>query len=238
MIRALWTAVSVIAIANLLAILGFVGWLSGSGRLSRERVDAVRELFSTSVAAQEAQVEQAKADEQVAQQAADEAAKVGTPPVTAEQKIDRAAERDEQASQHAQRVQRETADLIRTLLQEREQLDAQRAEHQKQVAEFKAMRERIAKEEGSEQFAKAVELYKALKPEQSKSMMSSLISAGQREQVISYLNALPTRTSSKIIAEFQKTDAALAADLLEGLRTLGNAVAQSGEPVTPEPPEE
>jgi hypothetical protein len=234
MFKSLWTTVCVLALANLFAILGFAGWLHTSGRLNRERFDRVRELFAVTVAAEQSVADQKAADEKLAQQAAEAAAKVGTPPLTAEQRLESGATRDEAASQHAQRVQRETADLIKTLLQEREELERDRAAFDKQVAEFNSMRERIAKEEGSEQFGKAVSLYQSLKAEQAQSMMSSLIKEGKTDQVVSYLDALAPRNSSKIIAEFQKKDPALAADLLERLRTRGNAVAATPPPAAPE----
>lgn len=234
MFKSLWTILSVMALANLLALIGFGFWLHTSGRLNRERVDRVRELFAITVAAEQAVVDQKAADEKAARDAAQAAAQVGTPPLTAEQRLEAGAARDEAASQHAQRVQRETADLIKTLLQEREELERDRAAFDKQVAEFTAMRERIAKEEGSEQFAKAVSLYQSLKAEQAQSMMSSLIREGRTEQVVAYLDALAARSSSKIIAEFQKKDPALAADLLERLRTRGNAVAATPPPAAPE----
>lgn len=234
MFKSLWTTICVVALANLFAILGFVGWLHTSGRLNRDRIDRMREMFAVTVATEQGIADQKSADANAAQQARDAAAKVGTPPLTAEQRLESGATRDEAASQHAQRVQRETADLIKTLLQEREELERDRDAFDKEVKEFNSMRERIARDEGSEQFGKAVSLYQSLKPEQAQSMMSSLIREGHVDQVVSYLDALASRSSSKIIAEFQKKDPALAADLLERLRTRGSAVAATTPPAAPE----
>lgn len=234
MVRSLWTVITVLALANLLAIAGFVGWLQTSGRVSRERIERVRQVFATTVAQEEAGVQQGEMDAKLADAAAEEAAKVGTPPLTAEQRLEAGLARDETSSQHAQRVQRETADLIATLLRERQELDRLRAEFDQQVKDFDEMRARIAREEGTEQFAKTVALYQSLKADQAKSMMQSLIRGGGTDQVVSYLNALPPRTASKIIAEFEKGDSALAADLLERLRMRGNAVAESPPEPAPE----
>jgi flagellar motility protein MotE (MotC chaperone) len=234
MVRSLWTVITVLALTNLLAIAGFVGWLHTSGRINRDRIERVRQVFATTVAQDEAGAQQGEMDAQLAAAAAEEAAKVGTPPLTAEQRLEAGLARDETSSQHAQRVQRETADLIATLLRERAELDRLRAEFDKQVKDFDEMRARIAKEEGTEQFAKTVALYQSLKADQAKAMMQSLIRGGGTDQVVSYLNALPPRTASKIIAEFEKGDSALAADLLERLRMRGNAVAESPPDPAPE----
>jgi hypothetical protein len=48
------------------------------------------------------------------------------------------------------------------------------------------------------------------------------------DQVVAYLNAMEDRTRTKIITEFQKQDPALAAELLERLRTRATLAAGSG----------
>lgn len=224
MVRGIWMVISTMAVANLLALAGVVAWLQSSDRLSRDRIEQLRVLFSSTVEQDKAQAEQKARDEKVAQAAAAEAAKVGAPPLTAEQKLTAAAEQEEIEAQLARRVQRETSDLINTLMQERDELERQRASFQKEVETFTAMRKKIADEEGAEQFQKTVQLYQSVKAQEAKNMMSSLIKGGQLEQVVAYLNALPGRNASKIISEFQNEDPALAADLLERLRTRGTAI--------------
>ena len=55
----------VVATANLLAVAGFAGWLAATGRIDRERIDRVRELFAKPVAdeAKEKQDALSQADE-------------------------------------------------------------------------------------------------------------------------------------------------------------------------------
>lgn len=232
MIKSLGITLAVLAIANLLAIGGFVGWLAATDRLSPQRVQALREMFAKTNAedAKEAAIKLAAAEEEQAKAKRAEESGVGQTPLTAEQRLQLAAGRDELAAQHHQRIQRETSDLLRTLLDQRTELDKQRAEHMAEVKAFEEMRKAIAESEGSEQFQKAVALYQSLKPEQSQPMMLTLIRGGQTEQVVSYLNALPARLSAKIIGQFQKTDPGLAASLLERLRTRGSAVADAPIP--------
>jgi hypothetical protein len=47
--RSLWNTLSFLAVVHLLALLIAVGWLWQSGRLTRERVQDVRQMLSTSV---------------------------------------------------------------------------------------------------------------------------------------------------------------------------------------------
>lgn len=241
MVRSIWIVISTMAIANLFLIAGFVGWLHTSGRLDSARVERVRLMLAPTIAEEQAE-QQRKETEAAAEAAAAEAnAQVGTKPLSAEQKIAGAVVSEEVQSQQARRVQRETADLINTLLLEREELDRRRAAFQREVEAFEAMRKMLAEEEGSEQFQKAVQIYQSVKSGEAKNMMGSLIRGGKKDQVVSYLNALPPRTTSKIIAEFEKEDPAQAADLLERLRILGTALAgpttSEGQPVAAGPPE-
>ena len=55
--RSLWTAISIVLLLNALALGGFALWLHADGRLSRERVSQVVEMFSMTVA-DEAQVKE------------------------------------------------------------------------------------------------------------------------------------------------------------------------------------
>lgn len=242
MIRSLWIAFSTLAVANLLALGGFFGWLNATDRLNRDRVQQIRQILAVTISAEQAEKQKQEAEAQAAAVKAAEEAKVGQTPLTAEQRLDGAAAKEEIETQNNRRVQRETADLLSTLVREREELDRQRAEFQQQVDAFAAMRKKIAEEEGSEQFQKAVQVYQSVKSSEARSMMSALIASNQKEQVVAYLDALSPRISSKIIAEFEKEDPALASDLIERLRNRGTAVASTNpspeRPVAAAPPKE
>lgn len=228
--RNIWIIISTLAIANLLAFAGFAGWLKATDRLSGERLEQIRMMFASTVHEEAAQKAEAALQAAAEQAAQDLAKRNATPPLTAEQKMAAAAQESDVATLEDRRIQRDTTNLINTLVKERQQLEAERAEFRAQVAEFNEMRERIATEEGSEQFEKAVILYQSLKAEQARAMMGALIAQGQTEQVVSYLNALPPRNASKILAEFEGDDPALAADLLERLRTRGLELAALPDP--------
>ena len=228
--RSLWIIISTLAVANLLALAGFAGWLKATDRLSAERIEQVRTMFASTVAMDQQAKAEAERKEVEAKALSDAAALSGTPPLTAEQKLAITMAEETAAGLQDRRMQRDTANLINTLITERQQLDRERAEFKAQVEEFNAMRDRIAKEEGSEQFQKAVALYQTLKAEQARSMMASLIARGEVDQVVAYLNALPARNSSKILGAFESDDPRLAADLLERLRTRGTELVALAPP--------
>lgn len=228
--RSIWIIISTLAVANLIALAGFAGWLKATDRVSPERIEQVRTIFAATLAEEQAARSVQEREAQEAQAAMDDAARSAVPPLTAEQKLANKAAAVDAAELQDRRMQRDTANLINTLIKERQQLDRDRAEFQAQVVEFSAMRERIAKDEGSEQFQKAVALYQTLKAEQARSMMGTLIAQGEVDQVVAYLNALPARNSSKILGAFEADDPKLAADLLERLRTRGTELVALAPP--------
>ncbi|MBL0927867.1 MAG: hypothetical protein IBJ11_09480 [Phycisphaerales bacterium] len=221
MVRSIWIGLSTLALANLLALAGVLGWMWQSQRLSRERVDRVREIFAATVPAEAKKKDEEDRAAAEAARAAAEAAKVGRPPVSAEQRLEIIREYDESVRQRTQRIQRETQDLLRQLDERQAMLARQKSEFEAERDAFIRMRDEIAKREGDEQFGKAVGLYQSLPPEQSAPMLRVLIDAGKPEQVVSYLNAMQTRAASKLIQQFQQQDPKLAADLLERLRVYG-----------------
>lgn len=226
--KTLWTIISVLALANVLALLGVLGWLKASGRLDMSRVERVRMLLAETVAAEQARESQARAADEQKAAAMEAERQASAPPVAAEQRIEDAHGLEEISRLRAERVQRETSDLIKTLLRERIELDRLKAEFKEEKEEFERMRLELAKQEGDEQFEKAVRLYQSVKPAQAKDMMKALIARGETPQVVSYLNALAPRTAAKIVAEFHAEDPSLAADLLERLRSRGIELPRAG----------
>lgn len=217
--KSIWIIVSTLALANLLALLGLGAWLKATDRLSMDRIRAVREVFAQTTT-DEATAEGAlEAEAQRSQAEADEQAKQASPPLSAEGALNADDLETEKARQHVERLRREVADLQRSLLRERAALDDGWAQFRAEKQAFEEMRVRLAALEGGEQFERTLRLYEALKPKQAQDLLQQLIDAGDTEQAVSYLNAMQTRTASRIIAEFE--DPAVAADLLERLRTRG-----------------
>ena len=62
--RTLWTALSVLAVANALALAGFIGWLKATDRLDSARVAQVRTVFTKTLTQEKSEEEEAKAKAQ------------------------------------------------------------------------------------------------------------------------------------------------------------------------------
>lgn len=229
--RSLWIIITTIALANFLAVVALVAWLAGTGRLSNERVNAVREMFTTTVEQDEAQRKLEEAQRAQDEAAAAQDAFMREPPTPAESEVADQQAVSNAAQQDLSRLTREAEDLRRTFARELAQIERAREQLRQERADFDALRARLAALEGSEQFEKAVALYQQIKPQQAKAMLQTLIDQGEMEQVVSYLNAMQVRTATKIIAEFD--DPALAATLLERVRTRGLEVAAETTPSSP-----
>ena len=227
--KRIWTLISVMAAANMLALMAFIGWLQVSDRLNLQRVRDVRGLFSETLTEQFAS-EQREADQLAeAEKARGSAAEevLNGEPIDSADWLRINWELREQDSERLERLRREVEDLKRTLADVRANLNADIAAFERMKEAFDAERDRITRIEGDVQFKKAVDTYAMLKPAAAVRMMVQMMgqTAGDGTdgplQVVSYLNAMDERKRSSIIGEFEKTDPALAADLLERLRIYG-----------------
>ncbi len=239
--KAVWTALCVIAITNLVAFGVIGGWLKSSDRLSKERVQKVREIFTTTNAADAAATVAAEAAKKVEEAKAAEEAKRQKAPLTAEQQLGMKADLNEAERQRMKRLEREVADLSDSLAEAKRLYSETKAkldlEHKAALA---------AAETGAlnPQFKKAVGVLEGLKAPEAKSLLQQVLNgdtgllpgisktdvAGNGEkpppekaikQVVAYLNAMQERARIKVIGEFQKEDPRVAAMLLERLRAFG-----------------
>jgi hypothetical protein len=219
--KSLWTMLSVLAVANLLALGAFVGWLKATDRLSAERLTAVRGLFVETVAQQKAKSDEEAAKAAADQKAAAEKSKEGQPPLAASDVLNIKLEQGKADLERVESLKREVQILRETLQRERGQLDADRLALKKEKDEFERARKIVADTEGNAQFKKALATLEGLKPDKAKTALQQLIDGQQIEQVVAYLNAMQERTRTKIVDEFLKADPKVATDLLERLRTRG-----------------
>lgn len=233
MIRSLWLILATMSIANLMIILLGAGWLFTTGRVDAERLSLTRDLYATTVAQATKQAEEQDADKQ---RKIEELVALGfedSIPLDAEAAAILIERLD---YTQRERFARETANIevLRSALDsDIRRLEDQREEFERQRDIFERRQQEIADRNGSEQFQKAVKLYAAAKPETAKDMLASLIDQGQTDQVISYLDALKTDVTSKIIEKFREDDPALAADLLERIRAYGVESAIAEAPAGP-----
>jgi DNA repair exonuclease SbcCD ATPase subunit len=235
--KTIWTLITTIALANMLALVGIVGWLRTSQRLDGERLRQVRELFTETVEARDtraAEAAKAKEDQAKAEEAS---ARAKEPPVTAAQKLQWRLEEAEADKARAERLRQEAAQLQATIARQIKDLELARASLQAERTAYEELREKHRQLDGSAQFKKSLATLEGLAPAQVKAILEQMLKAGQAEdseQAISFLNGMQERTRVKVIDEFAKQDPALASDLLARLRTRG-LVAQAASPPTTTP---
>jgi hypothetical protein len=219
--RTVWSIISVLAVANLLALLGLAGWLKASDRLDVSRMRRLRQVFVTTLTQEAQSRKDEEAAAAAAQTLANEKAKEGTPPVAAADILNVRREETELEVQRRLRLQREINDLRRTLQTERAKLERDVDGFRRQKEAWERERAEILATARDEQFQKTLTTYEQLKPDKTKLALKQLLDAGDVSGVVSYLDGMQDRTRTKVIDEFIKDDPKLAADLLERLRARG-----------------
>ena len=217
----MWTILVTLAIANLLGFIVFATWLMGSGRLSEGRIVELRELFSTTVAVQEASEEKAarEAEAQAAAQAARDA--VGTPPISARGREVFEEEMARVVENQASRTLREAQDRQDTLFKWQRDLERREEAFRAEKLAYEAMRAEIMAREGDEQFRKTLKVYEGMPPNEVADLFAEMVRSGDEDEVVSYLDAMKPRIAADIMSSVQGNDVALATRLLGLLREHG-----------------
>ncbi len=226
--RTLWTILSTLAVANLLALLGVAGWLKATDRISADRLEKIRLVLARPVAQERAEAERTEAESRREAEAAAEKAKEGSVPLSSGDLLRVKLQLSEADRKRVEAMESEVSNLRQLLSTEREALDAERTRLESEKAAFAAMREDIVKKEGDRQFRKALATYEGLKPDEAKQVFQQLITEKKTDDVVSYLNAMDEDQRTKIVAVFVEEDPRVAADLLERLRTRGMVSRGSG----------
>ncbi len=229
--KTLWSILSVIALANLLALTGIVGYLKMTDRLDGQRVRELRQLFAETGSQRKAREEEAKSKAEQDAAAAKESAKKGTAPVTAGDALDIKVQQSQVDLTRMEALKRDVQVLQETLARGKQALSEERAALNKEKKNFELARNIVRKNKNDAQFKKSLATIEGLKADKAKTALQTLIDLKQVDQVVSYLNAMQERTRTKVIDEFIKADPKVATDLLERLRTRGySAVGTGGSP--------
>lgn len=231
--RTIWNALSLMAVANMVAILAIVGWLVAGGRVDRERVQRVRSVFVETVAQEHARVEQAEKDRLAAEALAAEEAKAREgSPIPVVDAMDMRVQRNADEEQRLERLRKEVRMLQDAIARDQRKIDADIAALEKRELAFGALQDEIRRTEGDKQFKKSVAALEGLEAADACSTLGELMKGGDVEQVVAYLNAMQDRKRTAILTEFISAgQPEVAADLLERLRTRGSEV-----PVAPSAP--
>ncbi len=226
--KAIWNILAVMAIVNLLALVGGIAWLKSTDRLSKDRITAVRAAFVKTVA--EEQAEKAAAEDDAKRKSAEkaQAEKMAQPPITASEKIAEQRLQEDQRLQVLLRQQQELENLRSGLMAQVAKLEEREKKLESDKKAFAVERKKIADTDGEKQFQVALSTLEGQKAKDAEQVLKAMLDQKQTEQVVAYLAKMEDGKRSKVMAEFVKDGPAMAADLLERLRTRGIVVPPSG----------
>jgi len=232
MMRTLFNVVAVLAILHIVAGLGFVGWLAGTGRLNKQRLVDTRNVFALTVEQEkEKQAEEAEKAEQTRIEAERQArlSGVGGLASTADQ-LREEEQRNEILLRQLERTRREIEALSDNLTLARQRMERQ---HEDLLAAKEQLEDRIQQIESrlnDEGFKKAVTLYETLPSKQVKQMFIELMTADQTDEVVAYLEAMQPRKAAGVLKEFKERDEVdLAVELTQRLRERGSELVRDVE---------
>jgi hypothetical protein len=222
MIRSIGIAVALVLLINLMAIGGFIGWLGASGRMDRDRLQAMVEMFSPTLEQERALQADADAAEAQAQQYAREVARlesVADGPRTLGDRLDASRQATDLGRHRVERLREDRSAIERRLQTDRGLLERQRELLDQQRTEFEQHVQQLADQRQSEDFRRAVQTLEQLPPGQAQQMVQTLVDAGQQDLAVEYLAAMQLRKSAAILREYQGPEGAQqATELVEALR--------------------
>ena len=220
-----WLVFSLTLLINLLLLLGFVGYLYSSGRLSRERLRAAVDIFRLPIAEQLAlEAEQERLAEQQRRQA-EELARlqaVSQGPLTLQQRLDATMQVDDMTLERFNLLKNAKADLEAYFDLVRTEVEKKQARLDERRRAFEQMLESERQRRQDENFRQAVAFYEQITPRQAKQMFQELIAQGRTEQVVDYLAAMQLRKAAGVLKQFKDgNEVRQAAELLQRLRQRG-----------------
>ena len=234
-------AIGLLCVLHVLALLGGVGWLAATGRLSEERINKTAELFRPTVAEAKKQREAEKVQEDAEQHAerAERAAGADTgtdgdasAPQTAAEALADQRQRNELTLRRIERARAEVQRLRDQLQAGQQRLEQQQEDLAEKRKAFDQRLKQVEQKKNEEGFQRAVRLYESLPEDQVKNMFMSMIDEGNTEQVVAYLEAMQTRTAGKVLEAFQTPEEITqAVELTERLRQRGSDLTDNAEDV-------
>ncbi len=174
--KALFYAIIVLAVANFIATVGFVGWLVQSDRLDMDRMRALRERLSVTVTQEKAAAEAEAKKVEEAAKAAEAAAKAAKPPLTASEQLAARLEATELDKERLARLRRDVESLQQRLADQTAQLAKERADLAEERRLLAGMNSQSVDKVAQEQFVKALNVLSSLKPAAAKSLLSQMLS--------------------------------------------------------------
>lgn len=174
--KALFVALVVLAVANFIATLGFVGWLVQSDRLDMERVRQLRTRLAVTISDEKAAADAEAKKAEEAAKAAEAAAKAAKPPLTASEQLAARLEATELDKERLARLRRDVESLQKRLADQTAQLAKERADLAEERRVLAGMNSQSIDKVAQEQFVKALNVLSSLKPAAAKSLLSQMLS--------------------------------------------------------------
>lgn len=213
--KTLFTTLGIISVANLLAIIGFVGFLAGTDRLNRARIDEVRGILAPTITEVAQLEEEENADSEADTDEPD--VDVANEGVESRNKLIRTTEeilreKNIRAQQDLENMKRYVDRRLQDIESAQTKLDEERQEFDAEVKRVQALR-------ADEQFQKVVNTFKGIGAEQQKALLDQYLAQGKDELALDILDALDKRTMQKLFKTYDAgPDVATATDLLERLK--------------------
>ncbi len=176
--RSIWTAISLLAVANLLALLGFVGWLQASGRLNMDRVREARTLFTRTLADQKREADAAKSKAEGDLARAEAEARSRRAPMSATEQLAARLGAREIDEQRVAAFRAEVAQLRAALEQDSRELEKRLAALDQTRKAFDAMVADHNARVGEAQFKKAISVLENLKAADARAALQQIIERG------------------------------------------------------------
>lgn len=225
--KALGTAIVIVLVVHGLAAVGLAGFLLGTGRLDKDRLEKVQAMFALSVEA-----EQEKAEQEAAEAAAKALEEPGEPGLLAStaERLAESEEKNEILLRQLERTRRDIESLTQNLNLTRKRMAEEREQTKLARDAFNQKLKEVTERLDDEGFKKTVALFEQLPAKQVKGMFVELMRQGQEEQVVTYLEAMQPRVAAAVLKEFKAgSELSLAVDLTERLRSRGSDLAKQVE---------
>ena len=231
--KTLWITLSALAIANLLAVAGFLMWLKSSDRLDRGRLEQVRQIISKPIAIEKAEKEAEAKKVEAEKKSAEEAAKASRPPLTASEALAARLEAGEIDRQRIEALRSAIRALQDPLKAEREALTDEKRKLQQEQAAFKAQ---VASRDAllvDQQFKKTLGVLEALKPTEAKSLLMEILkgtepsTAAEQASAGSLTANTPTQAAPGALASISSEGMERAVDYLNAMQARARAKVMS-----------
>ncbi len=223
-LKAMGKAAIFLVILHFVLIVGAVGYLAGTDRLSVDRVKRIGEMFSLTLNEEVAKNEELAEALKLEQNKTAKMAKLSQIEnglQSRKEVIKQKQNHDDAAADQLAMAKMVNQAIEKSVAQATVKINRESKKIAEKIKNFEAEVQRQVDLRENKDFLKALKMYSASKPDVAKEMFQGLIAGGQLTEVVDYLSEMSARKRDKIMAEF-KTPGELktAVMLIEKVRTM------------------